>query len=177
MPVVTDIDTRNQEHFWNKLTQLKFDLNYYYGHFADCVKILRGIRIGIVAVTAGVSGIWMTWSDIEWVRFVCPIAVLVLQIFNAILDVFPYEKRKQDLRELTNLLNPVYTDMETDWYMIAEGQYTHEEIVQKTINYEKRRQDIQQHYLKDDVLPERKYIVKKAEKETSAYLASLKNNK
>ena len=28
MPVATDIDTRNQENFWNKLTQLKFDLNY-----------------------------------------------------------------------------------------------------------------------------------------------------
>lgn len=173
MPVATDIDTKNQEHFWNKLTQLKFDLNYYQQHFVNCVKILRWIRIGIVAVTAGVSGIWMTWSELEWVRIACPIAVLVLQIFNAILEVFPYEKRKQELRELTNLLNPVYTDMENDWYMIAEGQYTHEEIVQKTINYEKRRQDIQQHYLKDDALPERKHIVKKAEEDTSAYLGNL----
>ena len=173
MPVTTVIDTKNQEHFWNKLTQLKFDLNYYHQHFVNCVKILRWIRIGIVAVTAGVSGIWMTWSEIEWVRFACPIAVLVLQIFNAILEVFPYEKRKQELRELTNLLNPVYTDMENDWYLIADGQCTREEISRKLISYEKRRQDIQQHYLKDDALPERKHIVKKAEEDTSAYLSNL----
>lgn len=176
MPVTIDIDTRNQEHFWNKLTQLKFDLNYYHQHFATCVKILRWIRIGIVTVTAGVSGVWMTWPETEWVRFVCPTAALVLQIFNATLEVFPYEKRKQELRELTNLLNPVYTDMETDWYRIADGEYTREEIAQKLIDYEKKRQDIQQHYLKDDVLPEQKYITKKAEEDTCAYLDNLQKD-
>lgn len=173
MPVATDIDTKNQEHFWIKLTQLKFDLNYYHQHFVNCVKVLRWTRIGIVAVTAGVSGIWMTWPEIEWVHFACPIAVLVLQIFNAILEVFPYEKRKQELRELINLLNPVYTDMENDWYLIADGMYTREEIARKLINYEKRRQDVEQHYLNDDALPERKHIVKKAEENTSAYLGNL----
>lgn len=172
MPVTTGVDTQNQEHFWTKLTQFNFDLNYYHQHFATCVRVLRWTRIGIVAVTACVSGAWMTWPETEWIRFVCPIAVLVLQIFNAILEVFPYEKRRQELRELTNLLQPVYTDMEADWYLIANGQCTVDEIVQKLAIYEKRRLDIQQHYLKDDALPERKHIIKKAEEDTSAYLVN-----
>lgn len=176
MPVTMDIDTRHQEHFWTKLTQLKFDLSYFHHHFAACVGVLRWTRLGIAAITACISGIWMTWPDTEWVRFVCPIATLVLQIFNAALEVFPYDKRKQELRELITLLQPVYTEMESDWYQIADGQYTYEEIAQKINFYENKRQDIQQHYFKDDALPERKSITKKAEKSTLAYLEILQNH-
>ena len=176
MPATLDTGARSQELFWSKLTQLKFDLNYYHQHFANCVTISRWIRFGIVAVTAGISGAWMTWPDVPWIRFISPAVVLALQIFNATLEVLPYEKRKQDLRELTNLLEPVYTDMETDWNLIADGQYTSRDIAQKTTLYEKKRQDIQQHYLKDDVLPNRKAFVKKAEEDTSAYFASLFGN-
>lgn len=176
MPATLDMDTRRQELFWSKLTQLKFDLNYYHQHFANCVKISRWIRFGIVAVTAGISGAWMAWPDVAWIRFVSPVVVLTLQIFNATLEVLPYEKRKQELRELTNLLNPVYTDMETDWYLIADGQCTYQDVAQKTAHYERKRQNIQQHYLQDDVLPERKSIIEKAEKDTSAYFASLFEN-
>lgn len=176
MPATLDMDTRSQELFWSKLTQLKFDLNYYHQHFANCVTISRWIRFGIVAVTAGISGAWMAWPDVAWIRFISPAVVLALQIINATLNVLPYEKRKQELRELTTLLKPVYTEMETDWYLIADGQCTCREVAQKTAHYEKKRQNIQQHYLQDDVLPERMDIIEKAEKDTSAYFASLFEN-
>lgn len=164
-----EVDTKAQERFWNKLTQFKFDLNYYSYHFSLCVVTLRWIRMGTSALTALFTGAWMTWSDNHWIEIICPIAIFALQVFSAASEVFPYEKRKQELRELSNLLELVYSEMEQDWLSIADGQLSKNQIIDKISYYEKRRHDIQQHYFRDDALPENKRIMEKAEVETGIY--------
>ena len=72
---------------------------------------------------------------------------------------------------MSNLLDPIYSDMEQDWYAIANGEVLKNEIEKKIRVYEQRRQAVQQHFLKNDTLPERKRILQKAEEETAAYFA------
>ncbi|MBP3633719.1 MAG: hypothetical protein J6J43_04005 [Oscillospiraceae bacterium] len=170
MAEVQDIQKQAQ-HFWNKLTQFKFDLNYFQCHFSACVVASRWLHIIASVATMLATGAWMNWYEIEWVRMTCMIAILLLQGFNMVVDFLPYDNRKQELREMSNLLDPIYSDMEQDWYAIANGEVLKNEIEKKIRVYEQRRQAVQQHFLKNDTLPERKRILQKAEEETAAYFA------
>jgi len=169
MQTVIDYDTKAQETYWHKLTQLKFDLIYYSFHFSFCVKTMRRIRISSAALTALVTGAWMNWNEFTPVRLTCAIIILVLQAISAGAELLPYDRRKQEIREIMNLLGSVYDKMEADWLKISDGQFTKEEIQNKTYEYAAKRRDIHQHFFKDDALPEKKKLEKKANKETSAY--------
>lgn len=169
MQKVIDLDTKTQETYWHKLTQFKFDLIYYSFQFSSCVKIMRLLRISSAALTALATGAWMNWNELSPVRVTCAIIILLLQAISAGAELLPYDRRKQEIRELLNLLGPIYDEMEADWVKISDGQFTKEEIQNKTYEYTGRWRDIHQHFFKDDTLPENEKLEKKASEETSAY--------
>lgn len=163
-------DTRTQEHYWNRMAQFKFDLNYYSYYFSFCVRFLRCWKIAISALTALVTGAWMNWGENTNVKLVCAILILLFQGLNAASELFPFENRKRELREMKILLEPVYEDMEADWLRIAEGEMSKEEVAQKFKEYDKKKRDILQHYFKDDDLPDNKQVREKAKRETDMYI-------
>lgn len=163
-------DTRTQEHYWNRMAQFKFDLNYYSYYFSYCVNFLRYWKVTISVLTALVTGAWMNWGDNSTVKMVCAILILVFQGLNAASELFPFENRKRELREMSLLLEPVYEDMEADWLRIAEGEMSKDEVAEKLKKYEKQRRDILQHYFKDDAIPDNKKIRDKASRETRKYI-------
>lgn len=162
-------DTRAQEAYWHKLTQFKFDLIYYSLHFSSCVTIMRLIRISSAALTALVTGAWMNWNELTPVRLTCGIIILVLQAISAGAELLPYDRRKQEIRELLNLLGPIYDEMEADWVKISDGQFTKADIQNKIYEYTVKKRDVHQHFFKDDALPEKKKLEEKADEETSTY--------
>lgn len=168
-----EVEFRPQQHYWSKLGQLKFDLILYGKHFASCVFWLRFIRIGTAVLTAAATGAWMGWSDIAWIKVLCPIAIFVLQIINAGTELLPFESRKLELRELIDALEPLYDQMEYDWQMIALGHLTAEEIEQKTFEYQSRRTELGKHYFKNDALPENPKLTQKAKAEADTYLKNI----
>lgn len=170
MTEVQDIQ-RQAQHFWIKLTQFKFDLNYFQRHFGACVVASRWLRISISVGTVLATGAWMNWYDVKWVKVLCLVVILLLQGLNTMGEFLPYDRRKQELREMSNLLDPIYDEMEHDWYSIANGELLKDEIEEKLKGYEQRRRDIQQHFLKDDTLPERKRLLEKTEEATDAYFS------
>ena len=56
MTTVVQEDTKTQEHYWNRMTQFKFDLNYYSYYFSYCVNFLRYWKITVSVLTALVTG-------------------------------------------------------------------------------------------------------------------------
>ena len=166
-------DITMQETYWHKLTQFKFELNYYSLHFSLCVKIIRWLRVSSATLTALATGAWMNWNDIPAVRVFCAIAILVLQAISAGVELLPYDKRKQEIREMINSLAPIYDAMEEDWVKISDGQFTKEDIRKKTYEYTEKKREIEKYFFKEDVLPEKKKIEEKAEKDTAAYFNTL----
>jgi len=173
MQKVVNLDTKAQETYWHKLTQFKFDLIYYSFQFSFCVKTMRRIRISSAVLTALVTGVWMNWNKLTPVRLTCAIIILVLQAISAGAELLPYDKRKQEIRELLNLLGPIYDKMEADWLKISDGQFTKADIQNKTYKYAGQWRDIHQHFFKDDALPEKKKLEKKADEETSTYFKTM----
>lgn len=167
-------DNTVKEYYWKKLCQLKFDLVYYGLHFSRCVKIVRWGKIAITGLTAITTGAWMNWNDIAWLRVTCPITIFVLQVFLAVTELLPFEDRKIDLRELIDLLDPLYRDMENDWKSIVIGKYTIEEIEEKYTNFQTKNDDIKARFLRNDSLPKLENLYKKAKEETDIYFGLMR---
>ena len=165
--------TLPQERYWSKLGQFKFDLMLYSYHFSACVAFLRWSRIITVVLTAAATGAWMGWNDTSWVNTISPIIIFVLQALNAGVGLLPYDNRKQELREFIDQLEPLYNKMERDWESIVLGELTVEQIEEKTFDYQNNRTEIAKSFLKNDAIPDRKRLVKKAKKEADIYLSSL----
>ena len=93
----TETNFQIQKSFWNIFQQFKFDLIYYSLHFSRCVKIIRIIKYVTLGVTALATSVWMAWNHIQWVSIACPIVILVLQVFSAVSEHFPFENRKLEI--------------------------------------------------------------------------------
>lgn len=166
------VNTQIQNHFWNKLTQFKFDLVLYSLYFSECVTYIRLIKITCLTLSAIFTGIWMNWGDNQTIKVICAVAIFVLQIANTLSENLPFENRKKELRELELLQEPIYTEMESDWFRIVNGDFTHKEIEDKLVDYERKRRDIKQHYFREDAIPRRKRIEDKARAETDLYITT-----
>lgn len=173
MTEIIEHETKTQELYWHKMTQFKFDLNYYACHFSFCVKTMRTIRISIAVITALSTAIWMEWNAVEHLSGICAGIIIVLQVLSTCTELLPYDKRKQEIRDLQNLLSPVYDAMEKDWSKISDGQYTKEEIRNKVYDYSAKNREIHQHFFKDDSLPLSKKLERKAEKLTTEYYKTM----
>ncbi len=175
---MTELQTENLNHtvysaFWNKLQQAKFDIVFYNLHFNRCVKILRNIKYTDVALTTLSTLAWMQWNNVEWVSTICPIIILLLQVATAVCDKFPFEQRKQELRELSNELDRLYIQMENDWMTIYNSDMTNRKIQNSIQFYSKAQAEIKDRYLKDDTLPENEKIRIRADNITQEYFNSL----
>lgn len=169
MVLETKDDCQVQERYWFRLTQFRFDLNYYSYYFKHCVKCQRWIKGTLLLFTTLFTSIWTSWGDYASVKWICSIAILALQTVNSISEIFPYENRKQELREMGCLLEPVYDEMESDWLKVASGEMSVEEIDIKILEYARKRREIEQHYFKDDALPDNVTIKERATSETNLY--------
>ena len=159
----------SQENFWSKMTRLKYDICYYERYFARCVlisRILTGITVGGTSIA---TLLWMEYHEIAAFAQWCPYVILALQIMSVFKDHFPYDGRKNALRELTDELVPIYEDMEADWQMISIGSYEEEEIISKATSYAKEIEKIRKHYFKDDALPEIEKLIQKSDEEVDRY--------
>lgn len=171
------MDTNSSEnlkhYFWKKLAQFKYDLIFYSLQFEHCVVWLRCIKIGSASLTALATGAWMGWHNVKLVSVGCPIIILILQALAAGTESLPFDARKIDLREMIDLLDPIYDKMELTWENIVIGDLTAEEIRNATHEFQTKVTDIKSRFLKNDTLPQNKRITQKAKECTDIYFKNL----
>ena len=158
-----------QQVYWRKLHQFKFDLIYLSLHFNLCVSIMRWIKYISVGLTVLTTGIWMYWYYIQSVSVSCAIVILIIQVFNALSELLPFDNRKLEIREMSNELDNVYLQMESDWLQISDGKLTITEIRSLIKTYAEKRADIEKHYFKNDSLPYSKRIDNLANDKVESY--------
>lgn len=158
-----------QEYFWNYLQQFKFDLYYFNNHFESCVVKLRCIKYIVTGITVISAILLIIWPTSQGLTVVCSIVVIILQALNAFSDIFPFNNRKDELRDLCRELEFLYIEVENTWKKIAEGELMISEIEKSILEYKKRRHEIEINYFKNDFLKEEKKIVDKSNKQTQRY--------
>lgn len=164
-----DNEFKTQKNFWLKLQQFKFDLIYYNLHFSHCIAVMRGIKYISAGLTTVTTGIWIQWNDVKAISTICAIVIFLLQAFSTLSELLPFDKRRDELREMVNELEPLYIKMENDWRKIANGEMTESKIFRLSNNYDYKQAAIEKHYLKTDSLTPREYIRKKADDRTEEY--------
>ena len=168
-PQNASTDFSMQNIFWNKLQQFKFDLIYYSLHFSRCTFFIRAIKYISAGGTVVVTSIWLNWKEINTVSLICAIIIIALQALSAVSELFPFENRKQEIREMTDELDALYIIMEDDWRKITNGEYSVDEIMELIKKYENEQAQIKRHYFKDDSLPEISKIIDSATEKTTDY--------
>lgn len=158
-----------QSIYWHKLQQLKFDIIYYSLHFNRCIFLIRIIKYILAGLTSLSFALLMGFSEIKGIVFSCGIIGIIMQVFIAISNIFPYEDRKNDLREMSNELDKLYNEMENDWNQISNGEINLEDIKDIIKKYTCKQSEIQKNYLKNDLLPEKKRIINLANKKVEEY--------
>ena len=164
---------RSLQNYWSKMGQLKFDLFYYSFHFELCILILRSLHIGTAVITAAAAGAWMGWNSVGWIKIVCPIVILALQVLNVGVELLPYDNRKQELRDLIGALEPLYNKVERDWSIISYGDLGWQEIEEKVFSFRNENSEIAKNYFKNDSLPQVKHIIKRAKTAADNYMRNL----
>ena len=163
------------EQFWKTLQQQKHNIIYYELHAERCTRWLRALKYitaGLSAI-ASIVGINFIGSSCQLVAIIVTIVALLLDFLVVMIDQFPFEKRRSELRELIRELKDDYINMENDWYSIVNGKYTETEISELLSKYKRIFNNKEKPYLKDDVLPEKKRLIRKAEKITREYFENL----
>ena len=166
---IDKIDETLYNAFWNKFQQLRFDIFYYDEHFKNCVSISRAIKYSIVGMTSLATGAWMGWNNISGIAITCAIVIWALQALSAITEWFPFEKRKSELRELSIEFEHLYIEMESDWRKIQAVEYSDEDVRKLIQEYALKQADITKHYFKDDALPQKEKVWRKADELTEEY--------
>lgn len=173
MAIKQKIDEELYKAFWGKLQQAKFDIIYFNVHFNRCIKVARVLKYLIAGVTALATGAWITWGGVSIIGTICAIVIWVFQGISAIAEWFPYEKRKVELHDMVKELEPLYIEMENEWRNVQGGKISNKHVQERLLYYETKQMEIKNHYFKNDTLPERENIRKKADDLTEEYFKFL----
>lgn len=163
----------SQENFWNKLGQKKYDLFYYAEYFKRCVFLCRLFKSIVSIGTVVITAIFMNWYNIEWVKTLCLIVIIILQGVNAFSECLPFEKRKSEIFNIEKETSSIYIEMENDWIKIKKGEMNENDIDELLLEYIKRYEEVYNHYFKDDALPHNRKIDATAKQETDKYMNNL----
>lgn len=161
-----------QNNFWKKMMFLKNDIVYYDFYLSHCVRISKVFTVLIAGGTSIVTLLWMEYLNNAIVSKYSPLFILGLQIASVFKDFFPYDSRKNELRDLNDELRPIYEEMEEDWQKMYLQKYTEEDIIQKSKSYALEIEKTKKYYFKDDAIPHNKRLLRKAENEVIQYYKS-----
>ena len=158
-----------QQKYWNQLKDLKAHV-YYVQHYAVKQNKRDQIVNIFLAITSSSSiAAWALWKEYQ---FVWAFIIAASQVVTAIKPLLPYKKRLVALNKLGDMLSLIALKAERDWYHVAEGDWTEEQIHNKWADLKEEALSAENKCLNGITLPKDKSVLSIAEQETDLYLNS-----
>lgn len=158
-----------QEKYWNFMCQTKawiFYLNFYAD---DSYKWDKRINI-FSAITSSTSiAAWAVWQQFS---YIWSVIIAVSQVLTAIKSFLPYSQRLKILIPFTNGLEALYNKLEYNWFKVASGELTEEEINQLLFSFKDEYTQIENTNMSEENLVARDDLQKKADEKTKTYFAN-----
>jgi hypothetical protein len=155
-----------QEKYWNYMVQVKSSVYYLDIYAEQSYKWDRRINVYSAIASSSSIAAWAIWKD--W-SYVWAIIIAISQVMTAIKVYFPFSARLKLLRPFLEEMKVLYIRMEYDWYKVAEGELTENEINSLLFSYKKEYFDIEGKYLKEEVLLENSKYMSEADHKTNQY--------
>jgi len=158
-----------QESYFNLMTQTREHVFYVYAHIKFADKWDGRINIFMALTSSSSIGAWVLWQKLAWLW---AFFIATSQVVTVIKPYLPFKKRLTYLKKLNDELERLSLDVEKDWYTISNGELTEREIHAKISDFKSKKVHIEQEFLRDIVLPERKDAVKEAREKNEIYFSN-----
>lgn len=158
-----------QEKYWKYMVQIKawtFYLDLYIEH---SYKWNKRINIFSAIVSSTSIAAWAIWQQLS---FIWSILIAISQVLSAVKIYLPFNSRLKTLTPFMEELKFLYNKMEYNWYIVASGDMTEEEINKLLFEFKEQFTSIENKNLKEDTLLERNDFRETADRKTDRYFCN-----
>jgi hypothetical protein len=162
-------NTFYQTKYFREFTQLQENAFYFQFYIIRDNKIEYCKNIILAITSSGAIGAWAIWQTYPMV-WGCIIALC--QIIQAVSPILPYKKRVEMLNKVSSEFDGLCIRAESDWYEIANGRKTDDEIHEMQMKLKGKIKNIMESNLKGNVIPIKDELSEKALRKREIYFAN-----
>lgn len=156
-----------QERYWKYLREKRIYIYYLDEDAERSYKCDKAVKIYCaVASSASIAG-WAIWGQYS---FAWAAMIAVSHVITAIYEFLPYSKRLKYLAPFIKELKLLGNRIEYNWFGIASGKLTEEEINDLLYHLEAEFIEMENKYLKKELSLSSKKFMEKAVEKTDIYL-------
>lgn len=159
-------ESQYQARYWNLLVEIRVHVSYLHHYAASSERWDKATNVFLALTSSGSIAAWALWKEFT---YVWPVLIATSQVITAVKPFLPYRERQKLLSGLCNQLQMVCLAMEEDWYFVAEGKLSEEEIHNLTVKYRSQSVEAEQKQLKDVIVPRSTKLLSTAEADARVY--------
>lgn len=155
-----------QEQYWSYMVQTKFSVYYLDNYAENIYKKERNINVFCAIASSASIAAWAVWT--EW-AYVWGFIIAISQVLTSVKEYFPYARQLKMLKHFVEEMKMIYINIEQEWFRVAEGNLTENEINKLLFMYKKKVTELESKYLSENILVENLEYAKKADKQCTEY--------
>ena len=156
-----------QSRYWSELREIKTHVIYLQKYAVHSDWWDKAINIFLAITSSSSIAAWAIWQKHS---MVWAVIIALSQVITAIKPFLPYKQRLKVLNEFNDKLQEISLNCEKNWFNVAEGKLSEEEIHELYIGIKNQSLEAECKCLKNIVLPKNSKILKEAEEEANLYL-------
>jgi len=155
-----------QEAYFKFMTQSREHVFYVSEHIAIADRWNTRINMFMAIASSSSIAAWVIWQKLSWIW---ASVIAGSHVVGAIRDHLPFKRRLSALHPLRNELERLSIEVEKEWYSVANGELTEEEIHLKTMQFKGRKAAFEEEHMGNIVLPESRRLIRKASDRNCIY--------
>ncbi|OES30877.1 hypothetical protein [Alteromonas macleodii] len=158
-----------QQKYWNLLKELKVHVLYVQNYAVKQSKYDQSLDVFLAITSSSSIAAWAIWQEYP---FVWGAIIAISQVITAIKPLLLYKKRLKALDDLLDSLSQIALKAERDWFFVAEGMWTEEEIHNRWADLKEETLKSEKKCLNGITLPKDLISLRAAETEADLYFES-----
>jgi len=155
-----------QKKYWNFMVQIKAWEFYLDVYAESSYKAERALNMFTAITSSTCIAAWAIWNQYN---FIWALLIALSQVITAIKPYFPFSKRLEIIKALTDDVKKLFSEMEYNWYKVANGELTEVEINDLLYNFKKRYDTVESEKINTAVLVENQLFLEIADKKNTSY--------
>jgi hypothetical protein len=157
-----------QQRYWNQLKELKVHVFYLQNYAVSSGRFEQVVNVVLAIASSSSIGAWIIWKEYQ---LVWASIIAISQVITAVKPILPFKKRLEAVSNLGDRIAEISLEAEKDWFFVAEGKWTEQEIHEKCIALKQDALEAERKFLKGMILPKSSSALSKAEREADLYLS------
>ena len=158
-----------QQRYWQAFADLVRDARYIDLCHARTEMIDRGLNMFSAIAASTAIATWAVWKEHA---MVWGTIIAASQVLQTIKPFIPYNRRLKGLSSLSPELHALAITAEGDWFKIANGALTEEEIQACYIKLKRKALDLSTKHFPNSTMPQNAKLIGRADKIAQSFLST-----